>query len=113
MPSSTRTSTSCTATWAYDGRSTGGNMMKLTTLLTSMAATILLAGAAQAQIAVKLGVLNDMSGVYADISGPGSVVAAQMAVEDSKAAAHGINIEIVSARHQNKPDVGSSIAPQG
>jgi branched-chain amino acid transport system substrate-binding protein len=68
------------------------------------------AGAAQAQVAVKLGVLNDMSGLYADISGPGSVVAAQMAVEDFKAADKGIKAEIVSADHQNKPDNGSSIA---
>jgi branched-chain amino acid transport system substrate-binding protein len=69
-----------------------------------------LAGAAQAQVSVKLGVLNDMSGLYADISGPGSVVAAKMAVEDFKAADKGIKAEIVSADHQNKPDNGSSIA---
>ena len=70
----------------------------------------LLASAAQAQVSVKLGVLNDMSGLYADISGPGSVVAAKMAVEDFKAADKGIKAEIVSADHQNKPDNGSSIA---
>ncbi|MDB5557126.1 MAG: putative branched-chain amino transporter, periplasmic binding protein [Enterovirga sp.] len=68
------------------------------------------ASAAQAQVSVKLGVLNDMSGLYADISGPGSVVAAQMAVEDFKAAEKGIKAEIVSADHQNKPDNGSAIA---
>ena len=68
------------------------------------------AGAAQAQVSVKLGVLNDMSGLYADISGPGSVVAAQMAVEDFKAADKGIKAEILSADHQNKPDTGSTIA---
>nr|WP_229582945.1 ABC transporter substrate-binding protein [Paracoccus sp. S-4012] len=61
---------------------------------------------------VKIGVLNDMSGVYADISGMGSVVAAQMAVEDFGAAEKGINVEIVSADHQNKPDVGSTITRQ-
>ena len=70
----------------------------------------LLASAAQAQVSVKLGVLNDMSGLYADISGPGSVVAAKMAVEDFKATDKGIKAEIVSADHQNKPDNGSSIA---
>ena len=70
----------------------------------------LLASAAQAQVSVKLGVLNDMSGLYADISGPGSVVAARMAVEDFKATDKGIKAEVVSADHQNKPDIGSSIA---
>jgi len=70
----------------------------------------LLASAAEAQVSVKLGVLNDMSGLYADISGPGSVVAAKMAVEDFKATDKGIKAEIVSADHQNKPDNGSSIA---
>ena len=56
--------------------------------------------------------LNDRSGLYADISGEGSVVAARMAVEDFKAADKGIKVEIVSADHQNKPDVGSNIARQ-
>ncbi|MFD1710574.1 ABC transporter substrate-binding protein [Ottowia sp. GY511] len=72
------------------------------------------AGVAQAQISgnvVKIGVMNDMSGLYADIGGPGSVVAAKMAVEDYlKATKSGLKVEIVSADHQNKPDVGSSIA---
>ena len=54
--------------------------------------------------------MNDMSGLYADITGPGSVIAAQMAVEDFGAAAKGLKVEIVSADHQNKPDVGSTIA---
>ena len=61
---------------------------------------------------VKIGVLNDRSGVYADLSGEGSVVAAQMAVEDFDAEAKGINVEIVSADHQNKPDIASNIARQ-
>ncbi|MAN10869.1 MAG: ABC transporter substrate-binding protein [Paracoccus sp. (in: a-proteobacteria)] len=62
------------------------------------------------EINVKLGVLNDRSGVYADLSGEGSVIAAQMAVEDFKAADKGMKVEIISADHQNKPDIGSSIA---
>jgi branched-chain amino acid transport system substrate-binding protein len=70
------------------------------------------AGMAQAQISVKIGVLNDMSGLYADLTGPGSVVAAQLAVEDFGAAKKGIKVEIVGADHQNKPDVGSTIARQ-
>jgi branched-chain amino acid transport system substrate-binding protein len=71
------------------------------------------AAAAQAQMSdgvIKIGVMNDMSGLYADIAGPGSVVAAKMAVEDFGAAAKGMKVEIVSADHQNKPDVGSTIA---
>lgn len=68
--------------------------------------------AAHAQVAVKLGVLNDRSGVYADLSGEGSVIAARMAVEDFKAADKGINVDIISADHQNKPDIGSNIARQ-
>ena len=71
------------------------------------------AGGAFAQdIDVKLGVLNDRSGVYADLSGEGSVVAARMAVEDFGAAEKGLNVEIISADHQNKPDIGSNIARQ-
>ncbi len=70
-------------------------------------------GTAYAQTAddvTKIGVLNDMSGLYSDITGPGSVVAAKMAVEDFGAAQKGMKVEIVSADHQNKPDVGTNIA---
>jgi branched-chain amino acid transport system substrate-binding protein len=59
---------------------------------------------------VKIGVLTDMSGLYSDLSGPGSVVAAQMAVEDFGGKVLGKKIEVVSADHQNKPDVGATIA---
>ena len=68
---------------------------------------------AQAQISnntIKIGVLSDMSSLYTDIGGAGSVVAAKMAVEDSGIEKRGIKVEIVSADHQNKPDVGSGIA---
>ena len=68
--------------------------------------------AAQAQVAVKLGVLNDRSGVYSDIGGEGSEIAAKMAVEDFKAAEKGVTATVVAADHQNKPDVGSNIARQ-
>jgi branched-chain amino acid transport system substrate-binding protein len=73
------------------------------------------AGAAQAQISdgvVKIGVLSDMSSLYADLDGAGSVLAATMAVEDFGAAAKGMKVEIISADHQNKPDVGSAVARQ-
>jgi len=60
--------------------------------------------------AVKVGVLSDMSGVFASIDGPGSVLAAQMAIEDFGGEVLGKKIELVSADHQNKPDIGSAIA---
>src|SRR5437870_24189 len=84
-------------------------------VLALLAAVALAVGPAHAQISdgvVKIGVLNDQSGAYADITGPGSVVAARMAVEDFGAAKKGMKVEIVFADHQNKPDVGSSIARQ-
>jgi branched-chain amino acid transport system substrate-binding protein len=73
------------------------------------------AGAAQAQISdgvIKIGVLSDMSSLYTDLAGAGSVVAAKMAVADSGIEKRGYKVEIVSADHQNKPDIGSNIARQ-
>jgi branched-chain amino acid transport system substrate-binding protein len=61
---------------------------------------------------VKIGVLNDMSSLYADIGGPNSVVAVKMAVEDSGLNKKGWKIEVVSGDHQNKPDIGTNIARQ-
>ncbi|MFL6810589.1 MAG: ABC transporter substrate-binding protein [Bradyrhizobium canariense] len=70
-----------------------------------------LAGPAFAQDkTIKIGVLNDMSSLYADIGGPNSVAAVKMAVEDSGLAAKGWKIEVLSGDHQNKPDVGVNIA---
>ena len=82
-------------------------------VLVAAAALALTAGAAHAQISgnvVKIGILNDQSGLYADLSGQGSVVAAKMAVEDFKAKEKGLNVEVIFADHQNKADVGSQIA---
>ena len=83
---------------------------------TSAAAALwLLVPCAHAQISddtVKLGVLADMSGLYSDLSGIGSVVATQMAAEDFGGTVLGKKIEVVSADHQNKPDIGSNIARQ-
>ncbi|MCZ7564414.1 MAG: ABC transporter substrate-binding protein [Burkholderiales bacterium] len=79
------------------------------------AAVALAAGTAQAQVSdgvVRIGVMNDQSGTYADLAGPGSVVAARMAVEDFGAAKKGMKVEILVADHQNKPDIGSNIARQ-
>jgi branched-chain amino acid transport system substrate-binding protein len=73
----------------------------------------LAAAHAHAQISdgiVKIGVLNDESGPYAALAGPGSRVAALMAVEDFGGAAKGMKVEVVFADHQNKPDVGAKIA---
>ncbi len=70
-------------------------------------------GAAQAQIpgdTLKVGVLSDMSGPFASQAGPGSVAAAQLAAEDFAKEAGDLKVEIVSADHQNKPDVGGLIA---
>jgi branched-chain amino acid transport system substrate-binding protein len=89
--------------------------MVIAHILALAAALVLAASAAHAQISdgtVKIGVLNDQSGPYADLAGPGSVVAARMAVEDFGAAAKGLKVEIIFADHQNKTDVGSQIARQ-
>ncbi|MDQ3026051.1 MAG: ABC transporter substrate-binding protein [Pseudomonadota bacterium] len=82
-------------------------------VLVAAAALALSAGAAHAQISgnvVKIGVLNDQSSLYADLSGQGSVIAARMAIEDFKAKEKGLNVEVIFADHQNKADVGSQIA---
>jgi branched-chain amino acid transport system substrate-binding protein len=76
------------------------------------AAVLTLGGAAQAETPIKLGVLNDMSSLYADISGPGSVVAAKLAVEDFAKINPDLKVEVIGADHQNKPDIGSNIARQ-
>src|SRR3954447_19932177 len=88
--------------------------MKLATVL-AIAGSLVLSATASAEISgdvVKIGVLNDMSGLYADISGPGSVEAARMAIAFFGGAVAGKKIELISADHQNKPDIGSSIANQ-
>src|SRR5918992_433261 len=89
--------------------------MKVKSRLFLAAAFAFAAAGAQAQYSggtIKIGVMNDQSGTYADLAGPGSVVAARMAAEDFGAAKKGMKVEIVVADHQNKPEVGSSIARQ-
>ena len=71
-----------------------------------------ISGAMAGDKVVKIGVLNDQSGLYADLAGPGSVIAAQMAIEDSGLTKKGWKIEVVSGDHQNKPDVGVNLARQ-
>jgi branched-chain amino acid transport system substrate-binding protein len=86
--------------------------MKLPGFLAYAAAT-LIAGTVHAEtVNVKIGVLTDMSSLYADDNGAGSVVAAKMAIQDFDPAAHNMKVELISADHQNKADVGSNIARQ-
>src|SRR5690348_13231543 len=90
-------------------------MSRLAKLAIAAAAALGMAAAAQAQTTpdtIRVGVLADMSSLYADLGGPGSVEAAKMAVADFGGAVLGKKVEVVSADHQNKPDVGSSIARQ-
>ena len=76
-------------------------------------ALALVAGGALAQDkTVKVGVLTDNSGLYSDLGGAGSTLAAQMAIEDSGLAAKGWKVDLISADHQNKPDIATTIARQ-
>ena len=82
--------------------------------LISLAALAVAVGCSGAQAqytdgTIKIGVMNDMSGTYSDLSGQGSVVAARMAVEDVGGKVLGKSIEIIIGDHQNKPDVASAI----
>ena len=86
--------------------------LKQTVIAAAIAA---LAGTASAQVSdgvIKIGVLNDGSSLYADLTGQGSVVAARMAIEDFGAAKKGMKVEVLYADHQNKADVGSAVARQ-
>jgi branched-chain amino acid transport system substrate-binding protein len=85
------------------------------TVIGMAVATALSLGTAQAQVSdnlIKIGVLTDMSSLYTDLAGAGSVVAAKLAVEDSGIEKRGYKVEVISADHQNKPDVGSNVARQ-
>ncbi len=86
---------------------------RISALLLGTALAFAAAGSAFAQDkTIKIGVLTDNSGLYSDLGGAGSTLAAQMAVEDSGLAAKGWKIDIISADHQNKPDIGTTIARQ-
>src|SRR3954454_14584123 len=90
--------------------------MKASVAVLALTTSLVFAGSAFAQgkldKVVKVGSLGDQSGLYADIGGPGSSVAAQMAIEDSGLLAKGWKIDLISADHQNKPDVGTNIGKQ-
>ena len=86
---------------------------RVTSSLLAAAAVLAAGSMASAQDKVaKVGVLNDQSGLYADITGPGSVLAAQMAIEDSGLVAKGWKLDVVVGDHLHKPDVGVNIALQ-
>jgi branched-chain amino acid transport system substrate-binding protein len=89
--------------------------MRLTSRLMLVAAVFAgatVAAHAQNEISVKIGVLTDMSSLYSDIGGIGSVAATKLAVEDFNPAAHGMKVEVIGGDHQNKPDVGANLARQ-
>jgi branched-chain amino acid transport system substrate-binding protein len=85
--------------------------MKKTLGLAALTA-VLLCGVAQAQVTVKVGVLTDMSSLYADLAGPGTIAAAKMAIADFTKAHPDVKVEMISGDHQNKPDVGTNMANQ-
>ncbi len=85
----------------------------IASLLLGTALSLAVAGTASADDkTIKIGVLTDNSGLYSDLGGAGSTVAAQMAIEDSGMAGKGWKIDLISADHQNKPDIATNIARQ-
>ena len=85
---------------------------RISALLLGAALTVAAGGALAQDKTVKIGVLTDNSGLYSDLGGAGSTVAAQMAIEDSGLAAKGWKLDLISADHQNKPDIATTIARQ-
>ena len=84
-----------------------------TTLGLAALAAMLACGTANAQqVNVKIGVLTDMSSLYSDIGGPGSVAAARLAIADFTKTNPNVKVELISGDHQNKPDIGSQLANQ-
>src|SRR4051812_33329548 len=76
-------------------------------------AAVLMCGAANAQqMNVKVGVLTDMSSLYADVTGPGSLIAAKMAAADFMKNHPNVKVEVIGGDHQNKADVGTGLANQ-
>jgi branched-chain amino acid transport system substrate-binding protein len=86
--------------------------MKKTLGLAALAAVLLCGTANTQEVKVKIGVLSDMSSLYADIGGPGSVAAAKLAVADFAKTNPNVKVELVTGDHQNKPDIGSQLANQ-
>src|SRR5262249_32579373 len=91
------------------------NALHIALIRIPLLAVLVFATAARASFTekvIKIGVLNDQSGPYADPTGQGSVIAAKMAVEDFGGKVEGTPIEVIFADHQNKPDIGSNVSRQ-
>ena len=86
--------------------------MKRTLGLAALAAALACGAANAQQVNVKVGVLSDMSSLYSDVGGPGSVAAAKLAIADFTKDHPNVKVDLVSGDHQNKPDIGSQIANQ-
>ena len=86
--------------------------MRKSLALAVFAAAVACSAASAQQINVKIGVLTDMSSLYSDVTGPGSVAAAKLAIADFTKGHPNFKIDLVSGDHQNKPDVGSQLANQ-
>lgn len=85
-------------------------MKNYRTIAAGLAVMLTTATVATAAEPFKIGVMNDQNGIFSDLAGPGSVIAAQLAVEDAGGTVLGRKIEVLVADHQNKPDVGATIA---
>src|SRR5258708_6752479 len=88
------------------------DMMKRLLGLAALSAALACGTAHAQQVTVKIGVLSDVSSLYSDIGGAGSVAAAKLAIADFTATHKDVKVDLVNADHQNKPDIGSSIANQ-
>src|SRR5258705_8655006 len=111
---STRISCTNSSGFETDGRGTmrfAGFAVFAAALTVSAAVPVEMARAQISDDTVKIGVMNDMSGLYADISGQGSVEAARMAIADFGGTVNGKKIQLVIAGHQKQPDVGRGIPP--
>ena len=86
--------------------------MRKTLGLAALAAVLACGTANAQQVNVKIGVLSDMSSLYSDIGGAGSVAAAKLAIADFNKANPNVKVELISGDHQNKPDIGSQLANQ-
>lgn len=84
-------------------------LVKVLALSTGIAAYTF-AASVRAETEITVGVITDMSGLYSDFSGKGSVEATRLAIEDFMAGHPDVNVRLISADHQNKPDLASTIA---
>jgi branched-chain amino acid transport system substrate-binding protein len=117
MPNWTPMSKNCTTISVSKREKTGQEIREDTSMkrllgLTTLAIVLACGVASAQQINVKVGVLTDMSSLYADATGPGSVIAAKMAAADFMKDHPNVKVEVISGDHQNKPDIGTQLANQ-